>query len=274
MASCSRGWGYRGCLADATAWNGESDAALDNALQRPVAVKLLREDFVGGRGWEERFRSEAQLAAGLTHPNVVTVHDFAVTASGRAFFVMELLQGVTLRDLLQRQGRLTTPHVLAILHQVAAAVDAAHQRGMIHRDLKPENIMLSESEAVATAKVLDFGLAKLLERRPGDALTQAGLVAGTPQYMAPERWRGADPSHDWDLWALSVMTFEMMTGVLPFAGGPGLTPGVDESPRTGLSDALRRVFARALANDPLDRPTSAREFVDELERGLANEVPT
>jgi serine/threonine-protein kinase len=247
-------------------------AAVDSFLQRPVAVKLLREDFVGGRGWEERFRSEAQLAAGLTHPNVVTVHDFGVTASGRAFFVMELLNGLTLRDVLQRSGRLPTPRLLTILQNVAAAVDVAHQRGMIHRDLKPENIMLSERDAVETVKVLDFGLAKALEPRPGGAITEVGLVAGTPQYMAPEHRRGAEPSTDWDLWALSVISFEMMTGVLPFAEAPGFTPGVDDPRRTDLSDVLRAVFARALAINPLDRPTSAKEFADELERAIASEV--
>jgi tRNA A-37 threonylcarbamoyl transferase component Bud32 len=247
-------------------------AALDNALERPVAVKLLREDFVGGRASEERFRSEAQLAAGLTHPNVVTVHDFGVTDAGRAFFVMELLEGLTLRDDLQREGRLTTPRLLSILEHVAAAVDAAHQRGMIHRDLKPENIVLCERDSIETAKILDFGLAKPLEVRAGGALTEVGLVAGTPQYMAPEHRRGADPSPDWDLWALAVMAFEMMTGRLPFSGDPGLTSGFDHPQCADLPDALRQVFARALAMDPLNRPTSAREFVDELERALGAEA--
>ena len=248
-------------------------AALDAALQRSVAVKVLREDFVGGRASEQRFRSEAQLAAGLTHPNVVTVHDFGVTSSGRAFFVMELLEGVTLRDELQRVSRLTSPHLLSILRDVAAAVDAAHERQMLHRDLKPENIFLCERNGVKAAKVLDFGLAKLLEQRPEGALTAVGLVAGTPEYMAPEHWRGADPSRDWDLWALAVMAFEMMTGRLPFAADPGLPPRFETLPITDLPPALRQLFARALAVDPLGRPTGAREFVDELDRAVACETP-
>jgi serine/threonine-protein kinase len=246
-------------------------AALDMALQRPVAVKLLREDFVGGPGSEERFRSEARLAAGLTHPNVVTVHDFGMTASGRAFFVMERLEGVTLREELRRAGPLAPPRLVSILRDVAAAVDEAHQRQLIHRDLKPENIFLCRS--VNVAKVLDFGLARALERRPGAVLTAVGLVAGTPQYMAPEHWRGGDPSPDWDLWALAVMAFEMTTGRLPFAGTPGMPPRFDAPLTDDLPAALQQLFTRALATDPLDRPTSAREFVDALDRALACETP-
>lgn len=262
-------------------------AALDTALQRYVAAKLLRDDLVSGARAAERFQSEARLAAALTHPNVVTVHDIGVTASGRAFFVMELLEGVTLREELQRVGRLSPARVLHIMRGVSAAVDAAHQRRMIHRDLKPENIFLchiqggaltgSSSDSADIAKVLDFGLAKALDRSGGVALTEVGLVAGTPQYMAPEHLRGDEPSPDWDLWALAVMAFEMITGVLPFAELPGVPnaaaalralavapPRVDSLPA-----ALRPFFSRALAPDPIDRPTSAQELFDELHHVLA-----
>lgn len=262
-------------------------AALDTALQREVAAKLLRDDLVSGARAAERFQSEARLAAALTHPNVVTVHDIGVTAAGRAFFVMELLEGVTLREELQRVGRLSPARVLHIMRGVSAAVDAAHQREMIHRDLKPENIFLchiqggaitgSSSDSADVAKVLDFGLAKALDRSGGVALTEVGLVPGTPQYMAPEHLRGDEPSPDWDLWALAVMAFEMITGALPFAELPGVR-GVAPALRAqavalprvdSLAAALRPFFARALAPDPIDRPTSAQELFDELHRVLA-----
>jgi len=111
---------------------------------------------------------------------------------------------------------------------------------------------------------MDFGLAKALEASGTPALTEAGMVAGTPPYMAPERQRGGEPSIDWDLWALAVMTFEMIVGDLPFAGAPGTNARLSD-----LSGALRPVFARAFAIDPLDRHTSAREFLGELDRALA-----
>jgi tRNA A-37 threonylcarbamoyl transferase component Bud32 len=251
-------------------------AAFDTALERQVAVKLLRDDLVGGPGAAERFQSEARFAAGLTHPNVVTVHDIGATTSGRAFFVMELLAGRTLREELQH-GRLTPPRVLRIMRGVSAAVEAAHQRQMIHRDLKPENIFLCHIPGTATPginndpveipKVLDFGLAKALEASGGVALTQPGLVAGTPQYMAPEHLRGDEPSSDWDLWALAVIAFEMITGVLPFAGAPGAPPRLD-----GLPAGLHELFSHALAVDPLHRPTSAQEFFDDLDRLLVSDA--
>jgi hypothetical protein len=237
-------------------------AALDSALGRQVAAKVLREDLVAP-GAAERFQSEARLAAALAHPNVVTVHDIGVTASGRAFFIMELLDGVTLREELRRAGRLAPARVLQIVRAVGAAVEAAHRRQMVHRDLKPENVFLCRSDDVEVPKVLDFGLAKALEVS-GGVLSTPGLVAGTPQYMAPEHLSGDEPSPDWDLWALAVMAFEMITGVLPSAGSARTPRKFDDLPA-----GLRQLFSRALFANPIDRPTSAQEFSDELDRELS-----
>src|SRR5207244_2333736 len=146
----------------------------------------------------------------------VTVYDFGITATGRAFFVMERLEGLTLREELQRTGRLPSSRAIAILRDIASAVDAAHNRSLIHRDLKPDNIFLCRRDVTEVAKVLDFGLAKSLGVAAAAVRTEWGVIAGTPQYMAPEHWRGADPSPDWDLWALAVMAFELMTGRVPF----------------------------------------------------------
>jgi eukaryotic-like serine/threonine-protein kinase len=244
-------------------------AALDTALARQVAAKLLREDILGP-GEAERFQSEARLGAAVAHPNVVTVHDIGVTSSGRAFFIMELLEGVTLRQELRRRGRLPAARVLHILRGVCGALEAAHQRQMIHRDLKPENVFLCRSNAIEIPKVLDFGLAKALQVSSGVVLTAPGVVVGTPQYMAPEHLSGDDPSPDWDLWALAVMAFEMITGALPFVGTPGTLRNIDDLP-----SGLRQLFARALSINPIDRPTSAQEFSDELGRELmCDELPS
>jgi serine/threonine-protein kinase len=138
---------------------------------------------------------------------------------------------------------------------------------MIHRDLKPENIVLCGHQPVEIPKVLDFGLAKALEASGGGLHTRPGLVAGTPHYMAPEHLRGGEPSPDWDLWALSVIAFEMVTGVLPRSGGLGAAS-------TGiLPTDCRKFFERALSDNPIDRPTSVEEFYNVLERVLPCDVP-
>jgi serine/threonine-protein kinase len=239
-------------------------AAFDRALNRDVAVKVLREDLVMP-GAAERFTSEARLAAALAHRNVVTVHDIGVTQAGRAFFIMELLNGVTLREELRRAGRLRPARVLQILRDVGSGVEAAHRRQMIHRDLKPENILLCRDEGGEVAKVLDFGLAKAIEVSGGATtmLTTPGMVAGTLPYMAPEHLSGGEASSDWDLWALAVMAFEMITGVLP-AAGPMRTTDLDTLP----TDGLRELFGRALSNNPIDRPATVAELLDELAREL------
>jgi hypothetical protein len=238
-------------------------AALDRSLNRPVAVKVLREDlFIPGG--VDRFRSEARLAAALAHRNVVTIHDIGVTESGRAFFIMELLNGTTLRDELRQTGRLPPARVLRIMRDVGSGVDAAHRRQMVHRDLKPENVFLCRDDGVEVAKVLDFGLAKALEASGGvpTMFSAPGMIAGTPQYMAPEHLSGGEPSSDWDLWAIAVMAFEMITGSLPTTGSARSLDGLP-------SESLRAFFARALSQNPIDRPATVDEFLDELARELS-----
>jgi eukaryotic-like serine/threonine-protein kinase len=244
-------------------------AAYDIALERKVAAKLLREDLVDGPSAAARFQSEARLAAALAHPNVVIVYDIGVTPSGRAFFVMELLEGITLREELQRNGRMQPARGLHLLSGICAAVAAAHERQLIHRDLKPDNIILSHQHSREVPKVLDFGLAKALEASGGGTQTKAGLVAGTPQYMAPEHLRGGEPSPDWDLWALSVIAFEMMTGAPPTVSGFGSVQLI-----RALPVEVRQFFERAFSINPIDRPTSADEFLKELERVLPHTPDT
>ncbi len=254
-------------------------AATDSALERRVAVKLIRDDLVGSAEAAERFRREARAAAGFTHPNVVTVHDFGVAAETRAFLVMELLEGRTLREELQRQKRLSAARALAILRGVAAAAEAAHRQDLIHRDLKPENIFLVRGEAGEVPKVLDFGVAKFLPAAGDSTLdTGTGLLVGTLHYMAPEQVRGAPVDPSWDLWALAVMAYEMLTGARPLAGASpaewqsALLAGRFTPLAQHLPEAPPRwqeFFARALAPEPDARPHSAREFLAEFEQVFA-----
>ncbi len=203
--------------------------ALDTALDRHVAVKLIREDLVGKADAAERFRREARTAASFIHPNVVTVYDFGVTAGTHPFLVMELLSGATLREELRQRKRLTATRTIETLRGVCDALEAAHRRRLVHRDLKPENIFLARRETDEVTKVLDFGLAKFLTTLPPtSALMQAptagafaesgaGLLIGTLLYMSPEQLQGKPAELSWDLWALAVVAYEMLTGDHPFA---------------------------------------------------------
>ncbi len=252
--------------------------AVDTALERRVAVKVIREDLVGSAEAAERFRREARAAASFTHPNVVTVHDFGVAADSRAFLVMELLEGVTLRDELKQRSRLAPPRTLEILRGVCAAVEAGHRRQLIHRDLKPENIFLARDDTEEVTKVLDFGIAKFLpSATQATADTATGALVGTVAYLSPEQLRGQAVEPAWDLWALAVLTYEMLAGVQPFAGATAAecTNAILTGRFTSLaahlpetSPHLQEFFARAFALNSKVRPASARAFYSELERAL------
>ncbi len=252
--------------------------AVDTALERRVAVKVIREDLVGSAEAAERFRREARAAASFTHPNVVTVHDFGVAADSRAFLVMELLEGVTLRDELKQRLRLAPSRTLEILRGVCAAVEAGHRRLLIHRDLKPENIFLARDGAEEVTKVLDFGIAKFLpSATQATADTATGALVGTVAYLSPEQLRGQGVDVAWDLWALAVLTYEMLAGVQPFAGATAAecTNAILTGRFTslaahlpGTSPHLQEFFARAFALNSKVRPASARVFYSELERAL------
>jgi serine/threonine-protein kinase len=209
---------------------------------------------------------------------VVTVYDFGSIAETRAFLVMELLEGATLREELRAQKQSAPPRVVEIMRGVCAAVQAAHRRQLVHRDLKPENIFLSRGEAGEVPKVLDFGVAKFLSAAAqATADTQSGVVVGTLAYMAPEQLRGQPVDASWDLWALAVVTYEMLTGVRPFAGSTGADYSAMLMGRftllatylPGSPGRWQQFFERALHVDPARRPNSAQIFCSELERALA-----
>jgi len=240
-----------------------------------VAIKVLRDDRLGGAAAAARFRQEAQLAASFSHPNVVTVHDFGTIGTDRGYLVMELLDGVSLREELERRTRFDPTLALDILRGVAAAVEAAHARRIVHRDLKPENIVLVSAGPSWQPKVLDFGIAKILASSGGSGprAETTGVLLGTPLYMAPEQLRGEDASPGWDLWAVAVIACEMLTGQHPFAGGPlpgGSHAGAFLTEAMVSSDlaALAPALARALALDPAARPASASALLSDLEAAL------
>ncbi len=264
-----RGRGGMGAVYEAT----------DTGLERRVAVKVIRDDLVGSGEAAERFRREARAAAGFTHPNVVTVHDFGVAGDTRAFLVMELLDGKTLREELVKEKRLPAARMLGILQGVCDAVDAAHRRQLIHRDLKPENIFLARGETTEIAKILDFGIAKFLPAATqATADTGTGALVGTVRYMSPEQLQGSPADPAWDLWAIAVVTYEMLTGAHPFADpNPGasqvavlagrFTPVTAHFP--DAPSGWQGFFARAFALEKSQRPATAHTFFAELETAIS-----
>ncbi|HEY7543498.1 MAG TPA: protein kinase [Blastocatellia bacterium] len=242
-----------------------------------VAVKVLLQEFVKNTAALERFRREARASAMLHHPNVVTIHDYgeANEASAPAFIVMELVAGIPLRDIIEREGALTPPRAVALMRSICAGVGAAHRNGIVHRDIKPDNIIVQPPHMdgeTETVKVLDFGIAKLRDMAGSAALTQTGMVIGTPYYMSPEQCKAASLDARSDVYSLGAMMYEMLAGNPPFdAETPTgiVARHLTESPppmrrELNVPPAIEAVIMRALSKDPNARPSDAIEFAREL----------
>jgi serine/threonine-protein kinase len=200
-----------------------------------------------------RFQREARTAASLSHPHIVTVHDFGIDEMGSPYLVMELLEGRSLRAAIRADGRMSTSGALPILGGLASAIDAAHAKGVIHRDLKPENVFLTTD---SSAKILDYGIAKPLTSAM--TFSTPGVGMGTLGYMAPEQASGGDAAPAWDVWALTVIAFEMLTGQHPFGGGLPVrqaTPIKTLAP--DLPDDVADAIDAALSLTPSERPGTA-----------------
>src|SRR5262249_10896515 len=203
---------------------GEVYLAQDSRLDRQVALKLLPASFTKDQERISRFEREARAASRLSHPNICVIHEVGETDDGRHFITMEYIDGVTLRQRMTSE-QIGPGETLEIAIQVASGLSAAHQAGITHRDVKPENVML---RADGHIKVLDFGLAKLTERRQGGAdseapaiasvRTDSGTVMGTARYMSPEQARGLEVDARTDIWSLGVLLYEMVAGRAPFEG--------------------------------------------------------
>ena len=241
--------------------------ARDSELDEEVALKTVRKESIGDAAVLERFKSEIRLARKITHRNVVRTHDLGEYEGGY-FLTMELVEGITVRELIDTRGKLAIESVLAIGMQLADALAAAHAEGVIHRDIKPHNLLL---DADAVLKVMDFGVARLSERSSG--ITEVGLVVGTPAYMPPEQLLGEEVDVRADLYAVGVVLFEAATGHLPFeAQSPMLLIArllQEEAPRARSIEptvpvALDALLAELLAKRPEARIQTAAALKDRL----------
>jgi serine/threonine protein kinase len=213
----------------------------------------------------------------VQHPNAVSVTDFGICPSGIAYLVMELLTGVTLGDLLDEHGRLPAARCAEILQPVCDVLAEAHQAGLVHRDIKPENVFLHQTPRGEVVKVLDFGIAKLVQQvEPTDAQLTRGQLVGTPSYLAPERVMGLDADQSADVYSMGVMLYVMLSGRLPFpVGGDAediystlirlVTLPVPALDVPELPAGVEPLVRRMLAMDSEERP-SAREVAEELAR--------
>jgi eukaryotic-like serine/threonine-protein kinase len=248
---------------------GEVYLARDRVLGRNVALKVLRKQYAGDDEFAERFKREAMSAASLSHPNIVQVYDRGETEEGASYIAMEYVPGGTLKERICREGPLEAADAAGLGAQVAEALGAAHDRGMVHRDIKPQNVLLA---ARGGAKVADFGIA-----RAGSSATisRTGSVMGTAGYMSPEQALGKPATPKSDLYSLGVVLYEALTGELPYtADNPiavsmkhvnePLRPPIELNPR--IPRGMNALVTKLLAKDPEDRYADAEELAGDLWR--------
>ena len=238
--------------------------AVDTRLERPVAVKLLAEHLADDETFVSRFQREAQAAARLVHPNIVQVFDSGLDEhSGQHYIVMEYIEGQSCAEILRDDGWMEVPDALSIIEQACAGLDYAHRHGVVHRDVKPGNLLRSREGVV---KLADFGIAKAAEQ---SSITQVGSVLGTAAYLAPEQARGEEAGPKADLYALGVVTYQLIAGRLPYEAGSltELALKQQQEPPPPLDTLVAAVGPEladavgiALALDPLDRYETAREM--------------
>ncbi len=248
--------------------------AEDEELGRRVAIKILNERYTEDDLFIERFRREAKSAAGLSHPNIVSIYDRG-EAEGTYYIAMEVIEGRSLKELIMTRGALPIDTAVAYAKQLLEALRFAHRHGIIHRDIKPHNVLVSADQQVKSneprLKVTDFGIA----RHGASQMTEAGSIMGTAQYLSPEQARGAPVTAASDLYSAGVVLYEMLTGKVPFTGDSAIeiamkhvndAPAPPSTLRPEISPELDQIVLRALAKDPAGRYQTAEEFIEDLER--------
>lgn len=251
------------------------------AIDKTVAIKVLAPEMARNAEVVARFNAEARAVDRIQHPNIVQVYDYGQLADGRYYIVMEFLNGQSLTELIEEKAPFPLREALEILRQIASGLEAAHRSNVVHRDLKPDNIVvLQDDDGQVRVKILDFGIAKMLDGNIDDAAkTSAGVILGTPLYMAPEQASGssAEIGPATDIYALGVIAYRMISGQFPIDGDNPrevLYKQVTELPRSlakvtrGLSPRICEVVHKALEKSPKKRYSSALQFIQDLEEAI------
>jgi eukaryotic-like serine/threonine-protein kinase len=245
---------------------GEVWSGIDEVLNRPIAVKLLASAHADDPSFRARFRAEARYSASLSHPGIARVFDYGETSQlGSAYLIMELVEGEPLSAILDREGRLSPAATLDIIGQAAAALQVAHQAGIVHRDMKPGNILVKPD---GTTKITDFGIATAVLAAQASHLTQTGIVMGTAMYVSPEQATGATVTGSSDIYSLGIVAYECLAGNPPFSGDQPLAIAIahKHDPVPPLPDdvpgPVRDLVMAMLEKDPQDRPETARHVAD------------
>ncbi|NVB85338.1 MAG: protein kinase [Kofleriaceae bacterium] len=254
------------------------------SLKRAVAVKLLRPELGANQVILRRFNAEAEAVAKLSHPNTVNIYDFGQDTDGSLFIAMEFIEGRSLRSAISKDGPFHPARAIAISLQISASLSDAHSHSIVHRDLKPDNVMLQDrGRQKDVVRVLDFGIAKLRDdsRATQQAMTQAGDMLGTPQYMAPEQIRGEAIDGRTDIYALGCLIYEMVTGRMPFEAPTVMAmlskhlleqvvPPSQRRPDLALPATIDQLVLGAMAKDPKSRPATMDQFGEMLQALLAS----
>ncbi|MFT5434000.1 MAG: serine/threonine protein kinase [Myxococcota bacterium] len=261
--------------------------AVQLSVNRAVAIKILRPQFARNLDQVKRFQTEMRAASTLEHPHSIRVYDSGQSDDGALYMVTELLEGEPLSELLFREGRVAPERVVTVACQVLKSLSEAHARGIIHRDMKPENVFLKRVHGEDIfVKVLDFGIAKVVDATDEQRVTTTGTVVGTPLYMSPEQARGREVDHTTDLYSLGAVLWEMLAGEPPFKGDSAMAVmmahvqaplppmRLDPDPLLGRGglNKLENLVIRCMAKDPGERPQSADELRAALEECVAQGV--
>ncbi|NBQ93024.1 MAG: serine/threonine protein kinase [Micrococcales bacterium] len=260
---------YRLVSRIATGGMGEVWQAQDEVILRQVAIKILKQQYMGDPDFVERFRTEAKHAAMINHDGIANVYDYGED-DGSAYLVMELVPGESLSSILEREKTLPEQQVISIMLQTALALDSAHREGLVHRDIKPGNLLITPDGEV---KITDFGIARVANQA---SLTQTGQVMGTVQYLAPEQATGKPASASGDIYSLGIVAYEALAGRRPFKGETQMAIAMAQINETapplseGIDPRLVKLVMDCMAKKPDQRPHTALELAARAEALLAD----